>query len=163
MSDRETTHQPHKIYDQYRECKTGGGACFAFPRGPDDQKNSTSLEICNLDQIFKSRSNISISTSRILPQKIGLRWMARSKISFSLEFSSSLEISNLCWSLGPLGFLGSDNWHTTPPKNTTQWGTSFVGIVRGSRYTWTWAYANGPIILLVGALTQVWLELQQPV
>ena len=30
-------------------------------------------------------------------------------------------------------FLGSNNSHTTPPKNTTSWGRSFVGMVRGSQ------------------------------
>ena len=50
------------------------------PRGPKDQKNSISLEIFNLDRNFQSRSRFSISTSRFPPQKIGPRWVARSKI-----------------------------------------------------------------------------------
>ena len=31
-----STHHPHKIDDQYRECKTGGGAYFAFFLGSDN-------------------------------------------------------------------------------------------------------------------------------
>ena len=29
-------HYPHKIDDQHRECKIGGGACFAFLLGSDN-------------------------------------------------------------------------------------------------------------------------------
>ena len=31
-----STHHPHKIDDQHRECKTGGGAYFAFFLGSDN-------------------------------------------------------------------------------------------------------------------------------
>ena len=55
------------------------------PRGPNDQKNLIPIEIFDPDRNFGSRSKISISTSRFPPQKIGPRWVARSKISFSLE------------------------------------------------------------------------------
>ena len=71
-----------------RNQKLGG------PRGPNDQKTF------NLARNFQSRSkfliplgyfDLDVSSS---PQKIGPRWVARSKISFSLEFSISPEISN---------------------------------------------------------------------
>ena len=55
---------------------------MTFPDGPMIKKN-ISLEILNLDRNFESRSKISISTSRF-PTK-NPRWVARSKISFSLE------------------------------------------------------------------------------
>ena len=31
-----STHHPHKINNQHRECKTGGDAYFAFFLGPDN-------------------------------------------------------------------------------------------------------------------------------
>ena len=55
------------------------------PRGPNDQKNLISIEIFNLEIKFLiSLENFNLDVS-ISPQNIGPRWVARSKISFSIE------------------------------------------------------------------------------
>ena len=74
------------------------------PRGPNDQKK------IDLDRNFKSRSNFFISLENfnldvsISPQKkTGPRWVARSKISFSIEIFNLDRNLDFFWSLGPLG------------------------------------------------------------
>ena len=71
------------------------------PRGPNDQKKF------DLDQNFQSRSKFLISLENfdlvvsISPQKIGPWWVARSKISFSIEIFNldrNLEFFDL-WAL----------------------------------------------------------------
>ena len=58
------------------------------PRGPNDQQKF------DLDRNFQSRSKFLIALENfnldvsISPQKIGPRWVARSKISFSIEISN---------------------------------------------------------------------------
>ena len=63
----------------------------------------------NLDRNFLSRSNISISTSRFPNKKIGPRWVARSKISFSLEIFNLARHLEFLLILGPSG-RGSPNF-----------------------------------------------------
>ena len=42
QKQQKSTHHPHKIDNQHRECKTGGGAYFAFFLGSDKPpKNAT--------------------------------------------------------------------------------------------------------------------------
>ena len=41
MSDHEIHAPPHKIDNQHRECKTGGGAYFAFFLGSDNSHTTT--------------------------------------------------------------------------------------------------------------------------
>ena len=40
-----STHHPHKIDDQHRECKTGGGAYFAFFFGSDNSHTTPTPKI----------------------------------------------------------------------------------------------------------------------
>ena len=62
----------------------------------------------DLDRNFQSRSKFLIALKMfsldvsISPQKIGPRWVARSKISFSIEISISIKISNFLI-FGPSG------------------------------------------------------------
>ena len=46
-----STHHPHKIDDQHRECKTGGGAYFAFLLGSDNQ-HTTPQEYQVMRKVF---------------------------------------------------------------------------------------------------------------
>ena len=65
----------------------------------------------DLDRNFQSRSKFLISLESfdldvsISPQKIGPRWVARSKISFSIEIFNLDRNLEFFWSLGPLGTL----------------------------------------------------------
>ena len=96
------------------------------PRGPNDQKKLISIKIFNLDQNFWSRSKILISMSRSPPQKIGLRWVARSKISFSIEIFNLDRNLDFFWSLGPLGIPRSPRspilpaGYPNPPGRVTE-------------------------------------------
>ena len=73
-----------------------------LPRGSNDQKKFI------LDRNFQSRSKFLISLENvnldvsISPQKIGPRWVARSKISFSIEIFNLDRNLEFFWSLGPL-------------------------------------------------------------
>ena len=77
------------------------------PRGPNDQKKKKKIDP---DRNFWSRSkflifkleNFNLDVS-ISAQKIGPRWVARSKISFSLEIVNPDRNLEFFWSLGPLG------------------------------------------------------------
>ena len=62
-----------------------------------------SIDIFDLDV-----ENFSLDVS-ISPQKIGPRWVARSKISFSLEMFNPDRNLECFWSLGPLGNVGAWN------------------------------------------------------
>ena len=75
------------------------------PEGPTIKRNqsrsnfSISIEFLNSLEYF----NLDVSNS---PQKIGPRWVAGSKISFSLEIFNLARNLEFFWSLGPLGSLG---------------------------------------------------------
>ena len=76
------------------------------PRGPNDRKNSISLEkIQSRSKLLISLENFNLDVL-ISPQKIGPRWVARSKISFSLEIFNLARNVEFFRSLGPLGFWG---------------------------------------------------------
>ena len=81
-----------------------------FPPTPLPQRAQRSKKF-NLARNFQSRSNSLISLENFnldvsnSPQKIGPRWVARSKISFSLEMFNLARNLDFFWCLGPLGLL----------------------------------------------------------
>ena len=64
--------------------------------------------------------------SRFPPQKIGPRWVARSKISFSIEIFSLDRNLEFFWSLSPLGYP-RDAPGAFPPPNSFIW-SFFIGF-----------------------------------
>ena len=77
----------------------------------------------DLDRNFQSRSkflipleNFNLDVS-ISPQKIGPRWVARSKISFSIEIFNLDRNLEFFWSLGPLGTDCSDGHALGAPSS----------------------------------------------
>ena len=132
-----STHHPHKIDDQHRECKTGGGAYFAFFFRP---AVSGGMDWWRMEWPFSRARKIFIR-GRIFQED---PWNSEERAIFAKvqapKFENSepekLQFHTPSHSTPPLDsllFLGSDNSHTTPPKNSTRWGRSVVGMVRGSR------------------------------
>ena len=80
-----STHHPHKIDDQHRECKTGGGAYFAFLLGSD---------------------NSHTTSPKIPPDEKGLvwEWLALF-LKVPLEGVNKNGVSNFLRSIGHFFFL----------------------------------------------------------
>ena len=141
-----STHNPHKIDDQHRERKTGGGSEKPEKAGTVDLKKHPARKvgtrsrqcrpkvpgrfafpgarnprICCISRFGKIFSSNFPGT---FPE---FSWRAPEQTPETATAFSSF-LSTVAYFAS---FLGSDNLHT--PKNTTTRGRSFVGMVRGWR------------------------------
>ena len=99
-------HRQTLFVEEPPEPKTGTDRTFPPPNRTQRAQRSKKFD---LDRNFQSRSKFLISLENfnldvsISPQKIGPRWVARSKISFSIEILNLDRNLEFFWSLGPLG------------------------------------------------------------
>ena len=104
---------------------------FYFPWQRQTQRAQRSKKF-DPDRNFWSRSKFLISLENfdlhvsISPQKIGPRWVAGLKISFSLEIFNPDRNLEFFWSLGPLGICG----HSFGQNSNTANGNTQVKIVK---------------------------------